>query len=98
MLHLIFSPRYVTLTGCALAAVALGLWWSTSPEPDLWPAILCAVFAALTLLGLRDMSQTKHAIFASNIAWNGTDPAKSGFTYADPLLTTAHGWAPRCPF
>ena len=62
MLHLIFSPRYVTLTGCALAAVALGLWWSTSPEPDLWPAILCAVFAALTLLGLRDMSQTKHAI------------------------------------
>jgi poly(beta-D-mannuronate) lyase len=30
-------------------------------------------------------------VFASNIAWNGTDPAKSGFSFADPLLTTVNG-------
>ncbi len=59
-MSLALSPRYATLTGSVCLALVLGLWWTTGP--GLWCGLFALLFAALSLLGLRDLRQTKHAI------------------------------------
>lgn len=62
-LHTFFvnSIRYSTLASCTLVAIASGLWmlffgWT-------WPLlVLCALAVFLTLVGIRDLYQTRHAI------------------------------------
>ena len=61
--ELALSPRYITLTLCAIIALMLGVGVFTV-APD-WRAIVFvafALFAALTLLGVYDLFQTKHAV------------------------------------
>jgi glutamate synthase domain-containing protein 2 len=60
VLHLAFSPRYGVLTASAVLAVVLGLWFATGP--GLWSGVFAALFSVLTVVGLRDIGQTKHAI------------------------------------
>ncbi|SFR99830.1 FMN-binding glutamate synthase family protein [Yoonia litorea] len=58
MQKLIELQRYATLVTVAILTVIcliIGIW-----EP--WVLLLAALFGALTLLGLRDVSQTKHAV------------------------------------
>lgn len=54
----IIEPRFIVLALCAALAVAFGLaslWWSGA-------LIGLALFAGLTALGIRDMTQTRHAV------------------------------------
>ncbi|XAH23394.1 FMN-binding glutamate synthase family protein [Xylophilus sp. GW821-FHT01B05] len=51
--------RYTTLALC-VAGLLLGLWACWAFTPDWWPLPL--VFAVLSVVGLRDLRQTQHAI------------------------------------
>jgi glutamate synthase domain-containing protein 2 len=61
---LAFSTRFIVLTLCALASAALLLLIGVGAFPRAQPLLLIAflAFAALSLLGLRDLAQTRHAI------------------------------------
>jgi hypothetical protein len=52
------SKRYATLAVCALALVAAVAWWVWLGK-GLWAVLL---FAALVALGIRDLTQRRHAI------------------------------------
>ena len=55
---LVSLQRYGTLTAAILLMMVtfiIGFWHT-------WVFVLCAIFAALTLLGLRDMAQDRHAV------------------------------------
>ncbi len=56
----VFSARYAALTLSALFAAVFGFWFATHPGP--WPGATAILFSALTVLGLRDLWQKKHAI------------------------------------
>jgi glutamate synthase domain-containing protein 2 len=63
-LALAFTPRFVVLTLCLLAALLLALVIGASMLTG-WDAPLglaLVIFAALSLLGLRDLMQKRHAI------------------------------------
>jgi glutamate synthase domain-containing protein 2 len=57
---LAFSPRYAALTISAVLAIVLSLWFAAGP--GLSSGMFAALFTGLTVLGLRDLGQTKHAI------------------------------------
>jgi glutamate synthase domain-containing protein 2 len=63
-LALPFTPRYVVLTFCFLMTIALGLAIGESmlTRWDIPFAIAAALFGALTLLGVYDIFQTRHAV------------------------------------
>ena len=63
ILALAFSPRFVVLTACALLTLAFVAAAIGAP-PHWRAAFLVAVvlFGALSLLGLRDLVQTSHAV------------------------------------
>ena len=61
-LLLAFSPRFVTLSLVTLATAALLAVLVLTPGQWPWAAPLFALTAALLLLGLRDLTQTHHAI------------------------------------
>jgi len=63
-LALAFSPRFVALTLSALLTLIFAAALSAGPLPG-WSVVLAlgfALFAALTLLGLRDLVQRRHAV------------------------------------
>jgi glutamate synthase domain-containing protein 2 len=61
-LGLAFSPRYVALT-LALAATALLLGLYVAHPADHWLiGVPLALFAGLSVLGIRDLVQTRHAV------------------------------------
>src|SRR6201998_4137804 len=61
-LMLPFSPRFIVLTICAvITALLLGLGIADHKVFDL-VLIPLVIFGALTLLGLRDLTQTSHAV------------------------------------
>ncbi|BEU98203.1 FMN-binding glutamate synthase family protein [Acidovorax sp. DW039] len=60
-LNQLYPVRYTALGLCALALVAQAaalLWWDSNP----WGLALLLVLAALVVLGIYDMRQTRHAI------------------------------------
>ena len=62
-LRLAFSPRFVVFTLCVLIAILLAA--TLFVVPTRWDAPLgagLAIFAALSLLGVRDLVQTRHAV------------------------------------
>ena len=63
-LSLAFSTRFIVLTLCGLASVALAvlIGLSASPASQNLMLIGLLLFAALSLLGLRDLTQTRHAV------------------------------------
>ncbi|MGA2795277.1 MAG: FMN-binding glutamate synthase family protein [Roseiarcus sp.] len=64
MLALAFTPRFIVLTLCILATLllALAIGGSMLSRWDIPLGVALAVFGALSLLGLRDLTQTRHAI------------------------------------
>jgi glutamate synthase domain-containing protein 2 len=61
-LMLPFSPRYIILTICAVVTVLLlGIGLADGKVFDL-VLIPSLIFAALTLLGIRDLTQKSHAV------------------------------------
>jgi len=50
--------RYATLVIVAILAVVFFVWGFWAP----WVFVLCAVFTALTLMGIHDATQTRHAV------------------------------------
>jgi glutamate synthase domain-containing protein 2 len=63
ILSLAFSPRFIVLTACALLTLVFAA--AAISAPPHWRALfLVAVvlFGALSLLGLRDLVQTSHAV------------------------------------
>ncbi|MDP1752528.1 MAG: FMN-binding glutamate synthase family protein, partial [Reyranella sp.] len=60
-LMLPFSPRFITLTLAALAAVAFGIAWVEEPRLS-FLGICFGVAAAMTLIGIHDLFQTRHAV------------------------------------
>jgi len=64
MLALAFTARFIVLTLCILATLllALAIGGSMLSRWDVPLGVALAVFAALSLLGLRDLTQTRHAI------------------------------------
>ena len=63
-LALAFSPRFITLTLSFLLALVFAAALSASPLPG-WNVVLAlglCLFGALTLLGLRDLAQQRHAV------------------------------------
>ena len=64
MLALAFTPRFIVLTLCILATLllALAIGGSMLSRWDIPLGAALAVFAGLSLLGLRDLTQTRHAI------------------------------------
>ena len=63
ILALAFSPRFIVLTACALLTLAF-VAAAIGASPHWRTAFLVAVvlFGALSLLGLRDLVQTSHAV------------------------------------
>jgi len=62
VLTLPFTPRYLLLT-LALAGTALSVWGMTAfPDWLTWLTAPLALFGFFALLGLRDLTQTRHAI------------------------------------
>lgn len=57
-----FTPRYVVLTLSLLIAAAAGAAIALLPETWLWAIPLAVVFGILSLVGLIDLLQRKHAI------------------------------------
>jgi glutamate synthase domain-containing protein 2 len=53
-----FLPLTLSVVGTALSTAALIL----TPQHLIWALISLAIFGALTLLGLRDLTQTRHAV------------------------------------
>ena len=59
-----FSPRYIILTICAVVtALLLGIG-IFDHNPKVWEVVLIpiVIFGALTLLGIRDLTQKSHAV------------------------------------
>jgi glutamate synthase domain-containing protein 2 len=56
-----FTPRYITLTACALGIVLFAVWAIDDEDPPflIGLAVICAM---LTLVGVRDLFQSPHAI------------------------------------
>ena len=63
-LALAFTPRFVVLTLCILAAVLLALMIGASvlPRWDFPLAVALVLFVGLSAMGLRDLTQQRHAI------------------------------------
>jgi glutamate synthase domain-containing protein 2 len=55
-----FPIRFTTLIACAAGLVACIVAWSMAPSAGL--EVAAAAFAVLTLIGVRDVQQTRHAI------------------------------------
>ena len=60
-LMLPFSPRFITLTLAALAAVAFGVAWAEEPKFS-FLGILFGIATVLTVIGVHDLIQTRHAV------------------------------------
>ncbi len=60
-LMLPFTPRFITLTLAALAAVAFGIAWAEEPKFS-FLGICFGVAAALTVVGIYDLFQRQHAV------------------------------------
>ena len=56
-----FSPRFITLTLCTIAALGCALGAALLPE-SAWLLFGLAVAGGLAILGVRDLVQTRHAI------------------------------------
>src|SRR5258705_12722888 len=59
-----FSPRYIILTICAVVTallIGIGIF---DHNPKVWEVVLLpiVIFGALTLLGIRDLTQKSHAV------------------------------------
>ena len=59
-----FSPRFIVLTICAVVTallIAVGLF---DHNPKIWEILLIpiGIFGALTVLGIRDLTQKGHAV------------------------------------
>jgi len=63
-LALAFSPRFIVFTLCVLIALALAavIGGTTVSRWDAPLGVALAIFAALSLLGVRDLLQTRHAV------------------------------------
>jgi hypothetical protein len=61
-LHLAFSPRYICLTIAVLGTVFSLLGLFAWPDQAGWLAPLLTLCGGFTALGIRDMTQTGHAI------------------------------------
>ena len=61
-LLLAFTPRYITLTVVVVATIALGVAMALNPSLASWLGIPLVIGGGLTALGLRDLTQTRHAI------------------------------------
>jgi glutamate synthase domain-containing protein 2 len=62
-LRLAFSPRFIVFTLCVVVTLLLAA--TLAVVPSRWEAPLglgLAIFAALSLLGVRDLLQTRHAV------------------------------------
>ncbi|TBW33639.1 FMN-binding glutamate synthase family protein [Siculibacillus lacustris] len=57
-----FTPRFIALTVAAVGTVALGFLAVARPESAWVIAVPLAIFGGLTLLGVRDLLQTRHAV------------------------------------
>jgi glutamate synthase domain-containing protein 2 len=64
ILALAFTPRFIVLTLCILAAalLALAMAASIAPRWDFLLGVALVLFAGLSVMGLRDLAQTRHAI------------------------------------
>jgi glutamate synthase domain-containing protein 2 len=64
ILALAFTARFIVLTSCMLAAVllALAIGGSMLPRWDIPLGVALVAFAGLSAMGLRDLTQTRHAI------------------------------------
>ena len=61
-LRFLFQGRFLALTACCTASVIFGLVLIFHPESGWASVFLFALAAGLTLLGLRDISQTGHSV------------------------------------
>ncbi len=63
-LMLPFSPRFIVLTICGVVTVLLLGIGVLDANPKVWELILLpiVIFGALTLLGIRDLTQKGHAV------------------------------------
>src|SRR5215216_7360516 len=59
-----FSPRFIILTICAVVTALLLAIGIFDHNPKAWEVVLLPVivFGALTLLGIRDLTQKSHAV------------------------------------
>src|SRR4029077_11146476 len=59
-----FSPRYIILTICAVVTALLFGIAVFDENPKIWGVVLIpiGIFGALTILGLRDLTQKSHAV------------------------------------
>jgi hypothetical protein len=62
MLRLAFTPRFIVYTLCILLTAALLVTVLAYPPLFGFAGIPLAVFACLTVLGTRDLIQTRHAV------------------------------------
>jgi glutamate synthase domain-containing protein 2 len=63
ILALAFSPRFVVLTACVLLTLAFGAAaMEATPRWAIFFLVGAVLFGALSLLGLRDLVQTSHAV------------------------------------
>ena len=59
-----FSPRFIVLTICAVITALLLAVGMLDHNPKVWELLLVPIvmFGALTLLGIRDLTQKNHAV------------------------------------
>ncbi len=57
-----FLPRYVTVTLALATTIALAVLNLTRPDLRFWLAVPFAIAFAITAIGFRDLTQTRHAI------------------------------------
>jgi len=57
-----FTPRYIVLTLALATTIGLALALWLVPDCGTAVQVLCALFAGISLLGIRDLIQQKHAI------------------------------------
>ncbi len=60
--HLAFTPRYIALTVAAAASLAFLAGLAANPGAWAWWLPGLGLFGGLTALGVRDITQTRHAI------------------------------------
>src|SRR5271156_5187413 len=65
MLYLAFTPRYICYTLSILFTAALLLTLLVVPSSAYVVGVPLAVFAGLTVLGSRDLMQTRHSVLRS---------------------------------
>ena len=63
-LMLPFSPRFIVLTICAVVTALLLSIGLLDHNPRIWEVVTIPVviFGALTVLGIRDLTQKSHAV------------------------------------